>query len=215
MCIAFLSILPGQSISLDIPATLPKPMATSWKAGDKVLLLEQNQWVRVAQCLFDESRISFGMAGGVSLERLRGKSHEGTGVWWCFHDTENIEEKLFNHIFTGDCKQRKECKSMQISHNQAEFILNPERGFKLLLVSSFEKISDLLLICLSVFEIYPTGNEDTSPTISGKFGKSTTQKCPKGWDSGWDMFTERVGFNYRFWKLGMDAGITRHCLYSF
>lgn len=43
-----------------------------------------------------------------------------------------------------------------------------------------------------VFEIYPTGNEDTSPTISGKFGKSTTQKCPKGWDGicsqkGWDL----------------------------
>lgn len=36
-----------------------------------------------------------------------------------------------------------------------------------------------------VFEIYPTGNEDT-------FGKSTTQKCPKGWDGicsqkGWDL----------------------------
>ena len=89
-------------------------------------------------------------------------------------------------------KQRKECKSMQISHNQAEFILNPERGFKLLLVSSSEKISDLLLICLFVFEIYPAGNEDTSPTISGKFGKSTTQKCPKGLDGicsqkGWDL----------------------------
>ena len=51
ICIVFLSFLPGQSISRHPPATLPKPMATSWKAGDKVLLLEQNQWVRVAQCL--------------------------------------------------------------------------------------------------------------------------------------------------------------------